>query len=149
LRLALYFQNCEVLLEDDFEQATISETEISTRSVQLDQTDPAPSMVQEPQQAQNSSSSCAENDGEFTPEDAVSAESTSEASGSAYPTNSERRPRRLSIVASSYKEPSIRSKLRAGDQFTFSSGYDAGIKAMSMAERDKERAKRRSRQSLS
>jgi hypothetical protein len=57
------------------------------------------------------------------------------------------RHRRSSLV--SYKEPSVRSKLRAGDQFTFSSGYEAGIKILSMAERDRDRAKRRSRQSLS
>ena len=57
-----------------------------------------------------------------------------------------RRHRRSSIV--SYKEPSTRSKLRAGDQFTFSSGYEAGIKILSMAERDRDRARRKSRQSL-
>ncbi len=64
----------------------------------------------------------------------------------AAPENS-RRHRRSSMV--SYKEPSVRAKLRAGDQFTFSSGYEAGIKILSMAERDRDRAKRRSRQSLS
>ena len=57
------------------------------------------------------------------------------------------RRRRSSMV--NYKEPSARSKLRAGDQFTFSSGYEAGIKILSMAERDRDRVKRRSRQSMS
>lgn len=58
-----------------------------------------------------------------------------------------RRHRRSSIM--SYKEPSVRSKLRAGDQNTFSSGYEVGIKVLSMAEKERERAKRRNRQSLS
>ena len=57
-----------------------------------------------------------------------------------------RRHRRSSIV--SYKEPNMRSKLRAGDQFTFSSGYEPGIKILSMAEKDRERRKK-ARQSLS
>jgi hypothetical protein len=72
---------------------------------------------------------------------------TSEHEEPASPVPENARRRRSSMV--NYKEPNVRSKLRAGDQFTFSSGYDVGIKILSMAERDRDRAKRRSRESLS
>mmetsp|Transcript_27813 Transcript_27813/g.43422 ORF Transcript_27813/g.43422 Transcript_27813/m.43422 type:complete len:492 (+) Transcript_27813:76-1551(+) len=57
--------------------------------------------------------------------------------------HAERSRRRVSMHKS-YAEPALNRKLRQGDPNTFNSGYDTGIKTMTLAEKEASRKRRRS-----